>query len=199
MPPEPPASSSSLPPRPLASCDALDRLAQCLTLGALLDEVRARHGGYELLDHWQQGEFHHDVVVRVDDPGELPGQTLIVATNCNGGVKEALCFAEVPARGGLWRWRCPENTEFEGPLPTILARAETVHFFHPCELLEDTARSELREEHRTRQRGGGWTCKVSLRSTDDQSHAPTSTTETPPGIGCVNRSSSSGGFIFSSS
>jgi hypothetical protein len=145
-----------------ASPSPLERLAESLTLGSFLDELRTHHGGYELLDHWQQGEFHHDVVVRVTDASLLPGPVLIVATNCNGGVKEVLCFDTVPARGGLWRWRCPENAEFEGVLPTVLGRAETVHFFNPCELLVADARSELREEHRVRQAGGGWTCKASL-------------------------------------
>ncbi len=66
-------------------------LADQLTLGGLLDEVRRRGGRYELLDHWQQGEFHHDTVLRVDaERVGLPGGILVVATNCNGGVKEVL-------------------------------------------------------------------------------------------------------------
>ena len=85
----------------------------------------------------------------------------MIATNCNGGVKEVMAFADVPARGGLWRWRCPQNPEFSGEIPAIAGRAETVHFFDPCELLLESARSELREEYRARQAGGGWTCKVS--------------------------------------
>ena len=148
-------------PRPDAQSGPLARLADHMTLGALLEEVRETYGGYELLDHWQQGEFHHDVVVRVATPGALPGPVLVVATNCNGGVKEVLAFNDVPSRGGLWRWRCPQNPEFSGDVPTIAGRAETVHFFDPCELLLDTSRSELREEFRARQSGGGWTCKVS--------------------------------------
>ena len=140
---------------------ALASLAEHMNLGALLEELRARHGGYDLLDHWQQGEFHHDVVVRVGSGEALPGPVLVVATNCNGGVKEVLAFAELPSRGGLWRWRCPQNPEFSGELPTIAGRAETLHFFDPCELLLESARSELREEFRARQSGGGWTCKVS--------------------------------------
>lgn len=140
---------------------ALSRLAEHMTLGALLQELRDSHGGYDLVDHWQQGEFHHDVVIRVATAGGLPGPVLIVATNCNGGVKEVLALAEVPSRGGLWRWRCPQNPEFSGDVPAIAGRVETVHFFDPCELLLETARSELREEFRARQSGGGWTCKVS--------------------------------------
>ena len=35
----------------------LQRLADMLVLGALLEELRARYGRYELLEHWTQGEF----------------------------------------------------------------------------------------------------------------------------------------------
>jgi hypothetical protein len=42
------------------------QLAEQLTLGALLGELCRRAGRYELLAHWQQGEFHHDTVLRVD-------------------------------------------------------------------------------------------------------------------------------------
>ena len=134
----------------------LDRLARQLALGALLDEVRALCTSYELLAHWQQGEFHHDVVVRVATPRGLPGDVLVIATNCNGGVKEVLSFASVPERGALWHWRCPDNAEFVGELPPLLGRETTVHYFDPCELLRDDARSELRPEFRQRQAGGGW-------------------------------------------
>jgi len=137
-----------------------------MVLGALLEEVRQRFGGYELVDHWRQGEFHHDIVVRTSTPpgaegvrgqsGDLPGCFLVVATNCNGGVKEVLCFDEKPDRGALWHWRCPQLQDFSGNLPPLLDRAETTHWFDPCELLTDTARSELKAEHRTRQHGGGW-------------------------------------------
>jgi hypothetical protein len=134
-------------------------LADTLVLGALLDEVRARFGGYDLLAHWQQGEFHHDVLLRVNDRGDLPGPFLIVATNCNGGVKEVLALTDAPDRGGLWRHRCPDNGEFHGTPPAIVARAVTVHWFDPCELLLADARSELREAFRERQTGGGWVAK----------------------------------------
>jgi hypothetical protein len=129
-------------------------LADTLVLGALLQEVRARFGRYELLDHWKQGEFHHDVVVRVPDTGS--GGILVVATNCNGGVKEVLSFETVPDRWALWHWRCPQANDFAGELPPILDRAVTHHWFDPCELLVPDARSELREEFRERQPGGGW-------------------------------------------
>lgn len=139
----------------------LDELAARLVLGDLLAEITRRWGAYEFVDHWQQGEFHHDTIVRVADAGgALPGPYLVVATNCNGGVKEVLCLAELPTRGGLWRARCPENSEFQGALPTILARSVTEHWFNPCALLELDARSEYRAECRVRQPGGGWMPKT---------------------------------------
>ena len=46
------------------------------------------------------------------------------------------------------------------PLARQLGRAQTVHWFDPCELLADDARSELRPEFRRRQRGGGWESKA---------------------------------------
>lgn len=135
-------------------------LAGTLVLGALLDRVRDRWGRYELVDHWNQGEFHHDVVVRVPAArGELPGDTLVIATNCNGGVKEVLCFDAVPDRFALWHWRCPTNPDFSGQLLPVLAAATTVHWFDPCELLLPNARSEYRDEFRERQCGGGWVAR----------------------------------------
>ncbi len=128
----------------------VQELADTLVLGALLDEIRTRYTRYELLEHWKQGEFHHDVVVRV------PDGVFVVATNCNGGVKEVLAFATVPDRWALWHWRCPQVNDFAGELPSLVARAVTAHWFDPCALLVPDARSELREELRERQRGGGW-------------------------------------------
>jgi hypothetical protein len=138
--------------------DVVARLAESLVLGAVLDELTARFGGYELVAHWTQGEFHHDVVLRLPEAAarELPGVILVVATNCNGGVKEVLAFAEIPDRRALWHHRCPRVGDFGGELPTILARAVTAHWFDPCELLAANARSELRPEYRRRQEGGGW-------------------------------------------
>ena len=134
-----------------------------MVLGHLLEELRREQGGYELVAHWTQGEFHHDVVVRLPErapnASALPGRILTVATNCNGGVKEVICFDEVPERAALWHWRCPKSEEFAGELPPLLAREITEHFFDPCALLEADARSELREEFRRRQEGGGWTMK----------------------------------------
>lgn len=137
-------------------------LANSLVLGALLEEVRRRWGAYELVDHWQQGEFHHDTLVRIPaSGGQLPGAVLVVATNCNGGVKEVLCFGEVPARRALWHARCPDNPEFSGSLPPLLGAAKTAHWFDPCELLQPNARSEYRTEFRERQCGGGWVARRS--------------------------------------
>ena len=137
-------------------------LANTLMLGPLLALLRERTGPYQLLDHWTQGEFHHDLVLRVPGPLRgLPGAVLVIATNCNGGVKEVLCFATPPSRGALWSQRCPDNPEFEGALPTLLERAVTSHWFGPSELLQPDARSELRAECRQRQPGGGWVKKVS--------------------------------------
>jgi hypothetical protein len=138
--------------------DPVARLANCLVLGALLDEVQRRFGGYDLVAHWTQGEFHHDVVLRLPEAAAsvLPGRVLVVATNCNGGVKEVLSFTEVPDRRALWHHRCPDIPEFSGALAPIVGRAVTEHWFDPCELLAANARSELRPEFRRRQEGGGW-------------------------------------------
>ncbi len=135
--------------------DALARLAGTRVLGALLAELGRTARGYELVAHWQQGEFHHDVLVRPTD-ATVFGPALVVATNCNGGVKEVLAFANAPERGALWHWRCPSDGAFAGELPPLLGRAVTEHWFDPCELLGEGARSELKEEFRERQEGGGW-------------------------------------------
>lgn len=135
----------------------VDDLAATLVLGALLEQLNARYGGYDLLAHHTQGEFHHDVIVRVAQRGDLPGDVLVVSTNCNGGIKEVLVFEEVPSTEALWHHRCPTEPEFANlPLPPMKALARTLHWFDPCELLRPDARSELRPEHRRRQRGGGW-------------------------------------------
>jgi hypothetical protein len=131
-------------------------LAGCLDLGSVLERLKRAHGGYQLLAHHQQGEFHHDVIVRAVEADTLPGPVLVVSTNCNGGVKELLAFHEEPNPAALWHWRCPESPDFEGELPPILATAKTPHWFQPCELLEEGARSELLPEWRERQPGGGW-------------------------------------------
>jgi hypothetical protein len=137
----------------------VEDLASTLALGVLLERVRARWGAYELLEHWRQGEFHHDVVLRVAAKGALPGGVLVVSTNCNGGVKEVAWFREVPEPAALWHGRCPNNPEFYGEPPEAIAVARTEHWFDPCELLSGDARSEYREEYRERQSGGGWVLK----------------------------------------
>jgi hypothetical protein len=139
----------------------VDDLAKELVLGALLTRLAAS-GGYDLLDHWQQGEFHHDVILAALGDHGLPGPIVVVATNCNGGVKEVLSLASVPNRWALWHHRCPENPEFRsgGEPLVVLDRAVTLHHFDPCELLVADARSELLPEYRERMRGGGW-CKRS--------------------------------------
>lgn len=129
-------------------------LADTAVLGALLDLVRERFGTFALIDHWQQGEFHHDVLLHVDAALEMPW--FVVATNCNGGVKEVLAFDAAPQRHALWHWRCPRIDEFSGTLPNMVERSITSHWFDPCELLADDARSELLPQHRERQPGGGW-------------------------------------------
>src|SRR5262249_49910882 len=123
----------------------IDHLARQLVLGALLEELKRLFGSYDLAAHWTQGEFHHDVVVRLPQAALrlLPGRVLVVATNCNGGVKEVLCFADIPERAALWHHRCPSIPDFGGELSPILARAETEHWFDPCELLAPDARSEI--------------------------------------------------------
>lgn len=133
--------------------DVVEKLAGTLVLGSLLEAVRARFGRYDVLAHWTQGEFHHDVVLAADDC------VLVVATNCNGGVKEVIAFPRAPERYALWHWRCPDVADFAGDLPPILARATTTHYFDPCDLLGEDARSELLPEARVRQRGGGWEMK----------------------------------------
>jgi hypothetical protein len=141
----------------VASINAVDELSRFLVLGALLDEVRRRWGAYELVHHWQQGEFHHDIVLRVVLAArDIGGEILVVATNCNGGVKEVLCFAAVPDRLALWHSRCPNNPEFRGAIPPVVAASRTEHWFDPCDLLEPDARSEYKPEFREKQCGGGW-------------------------------------------
>lgn len=139
-----------MPPDPIAI------LATTHTLGDLLVQLTKQHRGYDLVAHWKQGEFHHDLVLRAHEQGSLPGAFLVVATNCNGGVKEVLCFAHIPERYALWHMRCPDNPEFSGELLPVLGHARTLHWFDPCELLADCARSELKSTHRRRQRGGGY-------------------------------------------
>ena len=48
----------------------VEALARNLALGSLLSELKDNFGGYEILDHWQRGEFHHDLLLRVDADGQ---------------------------------------------------------------------------------------------------------------------------------
>jgi hypothetical protein len=138
--------------------EILEQLARSRVLGGLLGELSARWGTYELVSHWQQGEFHHDTVVRVPAAAaaSLGGEVLVIATNCNGGVKEILCLPVIPERSALWHARCPDSPDFSGAPLTVVAAARTEHWFDPCDLLRPDARSEYREEFRERQHGGGW-------------------------------------------
>ena len=130
-----------------------ESLNALLTLQDFLDATRS--SATQILAHWQQGEFHHDLVFSIRE-GPFPAPIVVVSTNCNGGIKEFLFFDDVPQRWALWHWRCPDNPEFQGELPLIRAHIKTPHWFEPCVLLAPDARSEYRPEHRKRQRGGGW-------------------------------------------
>ncbi len=138
---------------------SVEAIARNLGLGDLLSDLKVNFGGYEILDHWTRGEFHHDLLLRVKANGRFPGPVLVVATNCNGGVKEVLCLASAPREDALWHYRCPDVPEFSGTLPAVVGQARTVHWFDPCALLADDARSEYRPEFRERQPGGGWLLK----------------------------------------
>lgn len=143
-------------------------LTDHLGLGGFLANLDALCGRHQMLAHWQQGEFHHDLLLEIPRaPEGIPGHLLIVATNCNGGVKEVLCFSERPEYAALWHHRCPGNPEFSGTLPAVLASTRTVHWFDPCALLTDDARSELLPEARERQPGGGWRAKACVAPRDD--------------------------------
>ena len=135
----------------------LSFLASRLVLAALLGTLRTRYGGYNIVEHWKQGEFHHDLVLKIHSPvPDLPGNILVVSTNCNGGIKELLCFNETPDRWALWHLRCPNIPEFEGGLPPVLGAARTPNWYDPCSLLGEDGPSELKPEFRERLRGGGW-------------------------------------------
>lgn len=137
--------------------ESIESLATHLSLGDFLATLDRVCGHHRLLDHATQGEFHHDLVLELPaPPPSFPGRVLVVATNCNGGVKEVLCFGEPPTVEALWHHRCPENPEFKGTLPPILASVRTPHWFDPRTLLTPDADSELRADARERQPGGGW-------------------------------------------
>ena len=162
------------------SCmDTVHTLATHLSLGDLLRRIDRACGPHSIVGHWQQGEFHHDLVLEMPaPPPSIPGPVFVVATNCNDGVKEIICFGEAPVAPALWHYRCSDNPEFSGVLQPIRAIARTQHWFDPCVLLADDARSELRPEMRERQPGGGWrlkACRVTRDAT--ASRAPTDATD----------------------
>lgn len=98
---------------------------------------------------------------------DVPGPIVIIATNCNGGIKEVLCFEQLLDRYALWRARCPQNPEFSGELPRVLESSRTHHWFDPCELLKPDARRQYREEFRERDLGGGWrmrACGIEMKT-----------------------------------
>ncbi len=131
----------------------LQELADLLVLGDVLTALE-EGGGFELIAHWTQGEFHHDLVART---GLLDDSVIVIATNCNGGVKEIIAFDDVPDRAALWNWRCPDaGFHPTDALIEVREVARTVHWFDPSELLAADAWSELRPEYRKRQDGGGW-------------------------------------------
>lgn len=137
----------------------LDQLAKHLSLHDLLKSIQPL--GVSYLDHWKQGEFHHDLVYQLEKKSDLPGSVIVISVNCNGGVKELLCLDSVPKRWALWHYRCPDNPEFSGELPKVLGFIRTEHWFNPCEVLDINARSEMKPEFRLRQRGGGWVSRSS--------------------------------------
>src|SRR3989338_8560547 len=134
----------------------LKRLAANFALGDLLQDLHRTIGPSRPVTVWKQTCSHSDVVIRVHDRKDLPGHILVIAIDCNGGVKEVLCFDEVPDRWALWHWRCPSNPEFKGDIPPLLDSARTQHWFDPNEICDDNSYCELRPEFRQRQRCGGF-------------------------------------------
>jgi hypothetical protein len=51
----------------MSGSSMITMLAQTLDLGSLLGVMNGRYGAYDLVAHWTQGEFHHDVVMRVGE------------------------------------------------------------------------------------------------------------------------------------
>ena len=113
---------------------AVQRLADELSSKALLEALQREHGGFDLLHHWQQGEFHHDIVVAVKEPRALPGTILVVATNCNAGVKEVLCFDRVPDPARCGTGACPDNPEFHGDAAAGAGRGADAALVRPLQI-----------------------------------------------------------------
>jgi hypothetical protein len=115
----------------------VEQMCSSRLLGPFLAELRERYGRYQLIDRWTQGEYHHDIVIGVpaDARADKIPQFVVVAINCNGGIKEVMGFDKVPQRDALWHYRCPENPEFRGELPPMRLQLRTEHWFDPRELL----------------------------------------------------------------
>lgn len=112
----------------------------------------------------------------------LGPRTLFEALMDRFGPCELLSLGDAPDRWALWHARCPDNPAFSGEIPPILGRARTMHHFDPCRLLEPDTRSELREDARQRQRGGGWIPLDSDEESDGRLARPPRLTRplTPP-------------------
>src|SRR3989338_7732121 len=108
------------------------RLAAHLALGDLLTDLHTNISASIPVAVWKQSCSHSDVVLQLKDARDFPGPVLVIAIDCNGGVKEVLCFPEVPDRWALWHWRCPSNPEFDGDIPPLLEYARTEHWFDPA-------------------------------------------------------------------
>jgi hypothetical protein len=115
-------------------------VADHLVLGDVLNALKRDFGGFEIIDHWSQGELHHDLVVRLAT-GDLGGEILVISTNCNGGVKELITLDDVPDQSALWHWRCPALPQFQGTLDDIRGVARTIHWSEPSRLLGDATAS----------------------------------------------------------
>lgn len=155
------AQPQTIPPEPNSGgIMNLTFLVSSYAIGNLLGDLRKRFGGYRLIENWQQGEFHYDLVLEVPGSGMLPGNILVIATNCVGGVKEVFCLDYVPTRYALWKFRCPDINEFTGAMPRILGYARTRNWVDPKGLIGDDAPSEIKPEFRNRVRGGGYAMKT---------------------------------------
>ena len=85
----------------------------------------------------------------------VPAPKLVVATNCNAGIKEVLWFGDAPERWALWGWRSPDNAELEGKLPRLAISWRKENCFNPCERLVDDSRCEFKPGCRKRWCGEG--------------------------------------------
>ncbi len=120
----------------------IDSLAQELLLGHLLQRLQDEFSDFELLAHWTKGEYHHDIVVKLGDQKSLPGPVLVVSANCNGGIKELLCFDTAPSEEELWTLR-DENLATD-ELPAVLAAAKTIHWVDPIGLVRRPTMADMR-------------------------------------------------------